>query len=389
MKVLHLVGGLDPGHGGPPVVAVNSCIAAQRQGIHTTLVYGFDPARKDEIAPALARLGREGASTVGLPYSKILRGAARSWGVCPALPRWLLANRRRFDLVHCHGAWQASAALTLILVAPADQPCVLTAHESLTEFDIRQSSRQVSGLAKRTLRPLWLRGFDGVIVASAIEARDSAPPRSAGRARITIIPHPVFDERSGPAAPRGGPLRAGALRIGFLGRLHPKKNVGLLIRALPSLPAEVTLAVAGEGPEREALQALAQEVGVAPRIDWLGFIGENAKERFFADIDVLAMPSAYECFGVAAAEAMAAGVPVIVSSETGVAEIVARGEAGIVVAASVESLLAALVGAMASPDRLTTWSTQAIAAAQSCFSFAAHSAALRRCYERLLGERSI
>jgi glycosyltransferase involved in cell wall biosynthesis len=136
------------------------------------------------------------------------------------------------------------------------------------------------------------------------------------------------------------------------------------------------------------LQNVAREAGVAGRIDWLGFIGEEARARFFMEIDVLAMPSVYECFGVAAAEAMAAGVPVIVSSETGIAEIVARSEAGVVVAASVESLSAALVAMMASPNRLTTWSAQAIAAAQSCFSFAAHGAALRRCYERLLGEQS-
>ena len=386
MKVLYLIGGLDPRHGGPPVAAVNSCIAAQRQGIETTLVYGFDPAHTEAIAPALDRLATEGVAAIGLPYAQVLRETAESWGVCPTLPRWLMANRCRFDIVHCHGAWQASAAAALLIVASTGQPCVLTPHESLTEFDIAQSPRPVLGFVKRALQPTWLRGFDRVIVASSIEARDSEPPHIAGRVRFAVVPHAVSDERTGIATPRAGSLRPGMLRVGFIGRLHPKKNVDLLLRALSTLPANVTLAVAGDGPERGWLQQLASRLGVAARIDWLGFIDEDAKRAFFAGIDILAMPSAYECFGVAAAEAMAAGVPVIVSADTGVADIVAQREAGEIVATSVESIGALLGALAASPEKLPAWSSHGIDAARSFFSFAAHGAALKSCYERLLND---
>lgn len=384
MRVLRLIGGLDPRHGGPPVSALNSCIAAQRQGIETTLVYGLDPANQAAIAPALDRLSAEGVVDTGMLYTRILRETAESWGVCPALPRWLMANRRRFDIVHCHGAWQASALATLMLVATTGQPCVLTPHESLTEFDIAQSSRPLLRFVKRALQPTLLRGFDRVIVASEIEARDSEPPHIAGRVRFTVIPHAVSDERKGNAEPRVGLLCPGVLRVGFIGRLHPKKNVDLLVRALSALPANVTLAVAGDGPERDRLHCLAEQLSVAHRIEWLGFVEEDVKPAFFAGIDLLAMPSAYECFGVAVAEAMTAGVPVIVSAETGVANIVAQSGAGVIVATSVESIVAMLGSLVAAPEKLSAWSSQAITAAQSSFSFAAHGAALRRTYEALL-----
>lgn len=384
MKVLRLIGGLDPRHGGPPVSAVNSCIAAQRQGIETTLVYGYGPSDTDSIAPTLKCLEAEGVTAIGLPYADFRAETARSWGICPKLPRWLMKHRRDFDLVHCHGAWQAAAATTLMLVATAGQPCVLTPHESLTEFDIAQSPRPFLGFVKRALQPTWLRGFDRVIVASTIEARDSEPPHIAGRVKLSIIPHPVFDERHGAAKPRNGSLQPGALRVGFLGRLHRKKNVDLLVRALSSLPPQVTLAVAGDGPERESLQRLAQDIDVASRIEWPGFIGDDAKASFLAGIDVLILPSTYECFGVAAAEAMAAGVPVIVSPDTGVADIVTRYNAGAVVPASVDAIATALATLTSSPDRLATCSTHGIDAAQASFSFAGHGAALRQCYERVL-----
>ena len=386
MKVLRLIGGLDPRHGGPPVSAVNSCIAARRQGIETTLVYGYEPANAGAIAPTLERLAAEGVAAIGLPYARIRPDTSRSWGVCPSLPRWLMTHRRDFDLVHCHGAWQAATAMTLMLVATAGRPCVLTPHESLTEFDIIQSPRPILGFVKRALQPTWLRGFDRVIVASPIEARDSEPPHIAGRVRFSIVAHAVFDERRRTAMPRNGSLRPGTLRVGFLGRLHGKKNVDLLIRALSRLPPQVTLAVAGDGPEHESLQRLAKEIGVASRIDWLGFIGEDAKASFLAGIDVLALPSAYECFGVAAAEAMAAGVPVIVSPDTGVAGTVTRCDAGAVADASVDSIAAMLATAAASTERLAAWSAHAIDAAQVHFSFAAHGRALIDCYERVMSD---
>ena len=92
------------------------------------------------------------------------------------------------------------------------------------------------------------------------------------------------------------------------------------------------LVVAGNGPRRytEQLRRLALKVGIADRVTWLGFIGVDAKSDFLGSIDVLAMPSAYECFGVAAVEAMSAAVPVIVTPTVGISDAVARHGAGVV-----------------------------------------------------------
>ena len=132
--------------------------------------------------------------------------------------------------------------------------------------------------------------------------------------------------------------------IGFLGRLHPKKNIEQLIAALTLLPPHVCLRIAGDGDPayREQLEVLVGTAGVGRRVTWCGFPTGADKQAFLAEIDLLAMPSRYECFGMVAAEAMAAGTPALVSAETGVAETVSKTGAGVVVAPTSGAVAAAI-----------------------------------------------
>src|SRR6185437_17182583 len=118
-------------------------------------------------------------------------------------------------------------------------------------------------------------------------------------------------------------------------RFHPKKNLEILLEAV-SQTSNVSLRIAGDGwrDYRAKLRDLANRLGINDRIEWLGFIAKEQSAAFFESIDVLAMPSAYECFGRVAAEAMVHGIPTIVTTTTGVAEIVERGRCGIVIVAN-------------------------------------------------------
>lgn len=120
---------------------------------------------------------------------------------------------------------------------------------------------------------------------------------------------------------------------GCLGRLDACKGVDVLIRACGVLKARnvpFELHVGGTGPEEPSLRRLAAEVGVADDIRWLGWVED--KEDFFAGIDVLAMPSREEAFGLAAIEAMAHGRAVVASGCPGLSDLVRDCGAGKVVA---------------------------------------------------------
>jgi glycosyltransferase involved in cell wall biosynthesis len=239
---------------------------------------------------------------------------------------------------------------------------------------------------KQALRRLYLRSFDLIIVASALEERDSS--RGRPRTRSAVIPHPL-PAGGVRARPRRSPPPRGVIRLGYLGRLDPKKNVDLLLRALAALPETVRLRIAGDGPPelRESLSALMGQLGIESRVEWLGFVSTKEKPRFFDSIHLLVMPSSYECFGMAAAEALRAHVPVLVSRQTGIAETVERYDCGYVTPVTVDGLAGTILSILADREGLAARAARAAEVAAQEFSLDAHGARLRYEYEQLLKRR--
>jgi glycosyltransferase involved in cell wall biosynthesis len=234
------------------------------------------------------------------------------------------------------------------------------------------------------MRHLLLRGVDCVIAASPLELRDSLADPRAG----VVIAHPVTD-----AAPTRRPAQQSSgdpFAIGFLGRLHPKKNVSHLLHALAALPGNSRLIICGAGRpeyERELVQ-IAATAGVTDRVVWRGFADFEEKRRLFAEVSVIAMPSAYESFGMVAAEAMAAGVPVIVSRSTGIAPIVERYGAGAVVSSDEPTEFArALMTFMNEPERLARAERGAIEAARDALCFDGYARAVSGVYDQVAARR--
>lgn len=94
--------------------------------------------------------------------------------------------------------------------------------------------------------------------------------------------------------------------IGFIGRLHDQKNVEFLIRLMPMLP-NVKIYIAGDGPEKNHLVILAEELGVSEKIHFLGALSGSDITCFYKAIDILMMPSKFEGFGRVLVEALSAG----------------------------------------------------------------------------------
>lgn len=124
-----------------------------------------------------------------------------------------------------------------------------------------------------------------------------------------------------------------ALTLGVASRLVPIKATCLAIHALAILVrrgVDARLAIAGDGPLRTGLVALAETLGVAERVCFQGVVADMSV--FYDRIDLLVHPALREPFGVVAAEAAAAGCPVVCTAVDGLPEVVADGRSGICVA---------------------------------------------------------
>jgi glycosyltransferase involved in cell wall biosynthesis len=144
--------------------------------------------------------------------------------------------------------------------------------------------------------------------------------------RIDVVPNGVRFPASGspPHKVAGGPLR-----IGFAGRLIDKKGVPVLLwaaRKLTERGVDFELAIAGDGPRRSALMELTQRLDLSARVHFLGEVRDMP--GFYRGIDLLAMPSVQEAFGLTSLEAAAHGVPVVISRVDGLPGTIREGETG-------------------------------------------------------------
>jgi glycosyltransferase involved in cell wall biosynthesis len=170
--------------------------------------------------------------------------------------------------------------------------------------------------------------------------------------RVTVLPNPS------PEVPDLGPPEELRARLGvegptlvFAGRLTRQKALEVAFQAVERLP-DVTLLVAGEGPERASLERAAHDLGLDGRVRFLGPQTRRAVLELFRAADAAILSSAWENFPHAVVEALAAGTPVIATAAGGVAEVVRDGENGLLVAGGDPEALAGAVARYLEDDDL-------------------------------------
>ncbi len=359
MNILRISGGLDPAFGGPSNSTVRAAAADVRAGHSVTLAFAGTPDAHSAAASVQAWLVSEGVQPRPFVTAPVLGRLGHRFGISPRMALWLSREIPRADIVHLHGAWPFTSLFGLFLARIHGVPAILTPHESLTDADVATSGTPAHEAIKRVLRRIWLGATARVVVSSELESQETGNGHQ--HPAIAVVAHPVVDERQ-PAElasrPAGSPN--GQLRLGFLGRFHEKKNLPLVLEAIVALPEEVSLTISGGGYGSESsLRDLAEALGIAHRVTWLGFTGGEEREEFWRSVDVLVLPSRFECFGMVVAEAMERGVPTIVSDRVGAADSVRRHDAGVVIRPFARDIEQATLIYLRDPERLAECSARA------------------------------
>lgn len=299
MKILLTAPDLDVASGGPSVVVTRLAAELLAQGHSVALAF---------MAPQLGALqlpAPVGAEVLRLPriqnpwrrfqqFRLTVETAIASWGA---------------QLVHDHGMWLPENAAAASAAYRTGRPFISQPCGMLQDWPFA-NQRLKKTLAWHGYQHRLLSRAAALVVTSAEEEQETA--RRLGRPELLRrIPHGVdLPELSIPGPPR---LR----RAVFLGRLDPKKQVDLLLRAWITLrPQGWQLALAGGGDTAYVaeLKLMTEQGGIADQVQFLGPVHGEAKSLLLAGSQLFLQPSLHENFGLSVAEALAHGLPALTTT---------------------------------------------------------------------------
>lgn len=243
------------------------------------------------------------------------------------------------DLVHVHFPLPLGVS-TLIVRAFVRRPVVVTVHGNADVYELPRALEPVTRAV--------LKRAD--VVVSVSQDLGQYLRNEMGVPRVTVIPNGVDVDTFQPAHS----ARA-ALTLFSISRLVPRKNIHVLIAAVEQLVKEgaaLSLVIAGTGPEEARIRRLAERLPDCVR--FLGFIDEARKRSVLSETDVFVQLSIREGLSIATLEALASGVPCVVSNLPGVREPITPGQTGWYVddPEGVESVVATLRTVLADRTRL-------------------------------------
>ncbi len=292
-----------------------------------------------------------------------------------------------FDLVHLHSVflWPTWAAARI--AEKCGVPYVVSPRGMLVKDLIARKST----LAKK----IWIRAIEQHTLASATAVHvttrkelDEVHRLGLGIRSALVIPNGV-------AGPTTESLRESSREdndgefVLFLGRINWKKGLDRLIRAWKLVP-EVKLVIAGNDEEsyQGRLERLADDIGVAERIRFIGMVEGEEKWRLLRQAALFVLPSYSENFGIAVLEAMLMGCPVVVTPEIGIAESVSASNAGVVAAGDPACFAAAVTELLRDRDRRLEMGSSGRRLASSSYAWSGIARQMVAGYESIVEKRA-
>ena len=277
----------------------------------------------------------------GAGYRLFPRNGPWAYNLSIQLTRWVFAHARDYDVLHVHAPFSYTTLPACAAAVRARKPYIYRTLGTMDAWSLGQKAWK-KWPYYRVFERRNMAGAAAVHVTAESERRAIAALGFGSKA--TDVPLAVDV-----APPVKRHASAGPLRVLYLSRLHEKKGIPHLLEALKVLrnraPGSIRLTLAGTGaPRYEAeVNELIARLGLGDVIDRPGFVDGEAKQRVLGDSDVFVLPAYDENFGIAVVEAMAAGLPVVVSDAVGVAPDVEQGNAGVVVrTGNTDDIVAAL-----------------------------------------------
>lgn len=380
MKVLHVIPSLWAGDGGPSHALRTMEQALARQGVTV------ETATTDD-AGAGARSGKSGAQVEDGVLRRYFTKRADVYKWSPGFGRWIARAAADYDVLHLHALFSFTTTAASQAARRAGVPYVVRPLGTLAAWGLAHRRPHLKRASLQFIEGPLLRAAAAVHFTSDDEAHEAAALGIA--MRPAVIPLGVDLAPSPARVPRAD----GVVEALYLSRLAPKKNLEGLLDALALLAAELPqlrLAVAGGGDAsyERLLRDRADALGLGERVRWLGVVAGDAKRRALQDADFFVLASHSENFGIAAAEALAHGLPCVLGQGVAIARDVEAAGAGVSVAPTPQAIAAGLKLMMPSGAR-TAMSEHALRLARDRYSVDAMGAQLKQLYTDIVAGRGL
>ena len=314
MRVLHVVSGLDPRSGGVVSAVAGLTSAQQLEGLHVRVFSCFTKAYDDQSLAAALRQQAIEVRTVGPCRTPLMLHRE----LRPALS----AMVNDADLVHIHAVWEQVQHVAAMLARAAASRTSLLLMGCWTPG----ASARALGASDSTCS-----GGCGADLqnASALHFTTAIERDLTHALRLTapaIIEPNGLDLSEFEHLPLPGQFRSKYPQIGqrpivlFLSRLHHKKGLELLVPAFASADSASVLVIAGpdQGGYESRIRQLVQQHGLGERVVFTGMLYGSDRIAAMVDASLFVLPSYQENFGIAVAEALAAGTPVLISDRVNI-----------------------------------------------------------------------
>ena len=354
LQVVALVSGTNA-YGGPTTVALNQCRALADAGHDVVLA-----AAGSDLGTSLPDTV-QGVRTALFPPLQLLPGAGFAGLSSPGLLSWLRRVAASADVIHVHvardlltlpAAWLAQRSGTRVVLQPhgmidaSTNPLARPLDALLT--------RKVLSRAGRVFHLTTREAEDLCEVARGpvpLQELHNGMPSASG-------PHPLTKTAApepGVSGPNDSAAQRRACRVLYLARLQERKRPLAFVaaaRALAPRFPQATFVLVGPGEgQGEAVRHAIAEAGLGERLTWEGPVDSQGARQWMARSEIYVLPSVNEPYPMSVLEAMAAGLPVVITDSCGLAETVERTGSGLVVSAEQEALENALAELLGDPAK--------------------------------------
>jgi glycosyltransferase involved in cell wall biosynthesis len=388
MKVLHIIPSISRKRGGPSTAIMQMVRSLRHEDIDASILTTNDnKLYREDNYPLGQWFCIDEVPILMFPALNSKSRFLREYLIAPKLSCWLIDNIDNYDVLHIHSVFSYASTTSMLLARLKRKPYIVRTIGQLSSWSLRQSRWRKSLMLFLVERGNLINSL-AIHVTSKSEMDDLSFVYKHNN--VLCLELGVDLSTADPCLIQVDNKKT---RFIFLSRIHPKKKLDFLLEAFYHLKNTYQhknwhLIIAGDGDNKyvEALKDLAKSYGINDYIDWVGHIDGEEKLRLLRNSDWYVLPSMSENFGLSVVEALAQGVPVIISKEVGISDIINQNGAGLICGKDISLVDALNIALKGAPPEMKD---AALKLAREKFSWKSIAEKLALFYQKQLKTKSI